>query len=176
MYYICGLWPPDNVSCLFLTWYQSPGLGHPPHAATRALIQNFLFLRPPSSPAISVVVFHCVISISLSPSRLAGSPSSTSRPTSDSAWIGRPPPTSSLGIGRSFWSGRPRPCLSRRWDWLIGLAARPARPCLGRSPIWPSWSPPPPASSVPASIFPGIAPCRSDLARPSAQSARFALV
>jgi hypothetical protein len=22
MYYICGLWPPDNVSCLFLTWYQ----------------------------------------------------------------------------------------------------------------------------------------------------------
>jgi hypothetical protein len=25
IYYICGLWPPDNVSCLFLTWYQSPG-------------------------------------------------------------------------------------------------------------------------------------------------------
>jgi hypothetical protein len=23
MYYICGLWPPDNVSCIFLTWYQS---------------------------------------------------------------------------------------------------------------------------------------------------------
>jgi hypothetical protein len=35
MYYICGLWPPDNVGCLFITWYQSPGLGHPPHAATR---------------------------------------------------------------------------------------------------------------------------------------------
>jgi hypothetical protein len=26
MYYICGLWPPDNVSCLFPTWYQSIGL------------------------------------------------------------------------------------------------------------------------------------------------------
>jgi hypothetical protein len=51
-------------SCLFLTWYQSSGPGHPPHAATRALIQNFLFVRPPSSPAISAVglpvIFHCV--------------------------------------------------------------------------------------------------------------------
>jgi hypothetical protein len=27
MYYICGLWPPDNTSCTFITWYQSPGLG-----------------------------------------------------------------------------------------------------------------------------------------------------
>jgi hypothetical protein len=23
----CGLWPPDNTSCTFITWYQSPGLG-----------------------------------------------------------------------------------------------------------------------------------------------------
>jgi hypothetical protein len=22
-----GLWPPDNTSCTFITWYQSPGLG-----------------------------------------------------------------------------------------------------------------------------------------------------
>jgi hypothetical protein len=21
IYYICGLWPSDNASCLFLTWY-----------------------------------------------------------------------------------------------------------------------------------------------------------
>jgi hypothetical protein len=23
----CGLWPPGNTSCTFITWYQSPGLG-----------------------------------------------------------------------------------------------------------------------------------------------------
>jgi hypothetical protein len=23
----CGIWPPDNISCTFITWYQSPGLG-----------------------------------------------------------------------------------------------------------------------------------------------------
>jgi hypothetical protein len=27
IYYICGLWPPDNISCIFMTWYQSPGYG-----------------------------------------------------------------------------------------------------------------------------------------------------
>jgi hypothetical protein len=56
--YICGLWPPDNASCLFITWYQSPGLGHP-HAATRALYESCFFfdlVRPPPSPATLVSV------------------------------------------------------------------------------------------------------------------------
>jgi hypothetical protein len=63
MYYICGLWPPDNVGCLFITWYQSPGLGHPPHAATR-VDPKFSFssisssrprLLPSLSPAVLVL-------------------------------------------------------------------------------------------------------------------------
>jgi hypothetical protein len=61
MYYICGLWPPDNVSCIFLTWYQSPVLGHPLHAATRAPIRSknsrcllFFGCRPSSDCPVSV--------------------------------------------------------------------------------------------------------------------------
>jgi hypothetical protein len=63
MYYILWLLAPLEYKLLILNMVSSPGLGHPPHAATRALIQNFLFIRPPSSPAISV----CVAGPSLSP-------------------------------------------------------------------------------------------------------------
>jgi hypothetical protein len=30
----CGIWPPDNTSCIFPTWYQSSRLAPLPHAAT----------------------------------------------------------------------------------------------------------------------------------------------
>jgi hypothetical protein len=52
MYYICGLWPPDNVSCLFLTWYQSLGFVSLPHA--QLLLdrrRSFFPCRRRSSPA-----------------------------------------------------------------------------------------------------------------------------
>jgi hypothetical protein len=36
MYYICGLWPPDNVSCLFLTGAST----QPTHTFVLSLVHN----------------------------------------------------------------------------------------------------------------------------------------
>jgi hypothetical protein len=46
MYYICGLWPPDNVSCLFLTWYQSICFISLPHAQLVLDSDPIFRLRP----------------------------------------------------------------------------------------------------------------------------------
>jgi hypothetical protein len=44
----CGLWPPDNTSCIFLTWYQSPA--RIPRLTHLQLVRiNFHFFPPSSS-------------------------------------------------------------------------------------------------------------------------------
>jgi hypothetical protein len=54
MYYICGLWPLWNITCLFLTWYQS-GLGfyahrtHRPRDRRRSCLPSRLLISAPSS-------------------------------------------------------------------------------------------------------------------------------
>jgi hypothetical protein len=50
----CGLWPPDNTSCIFLTWYQSSRFSSTPHAATPCKIRRLLNSRrlPLRRPAL----------------------------------------------------------------------------------------------------------------------------
>jgi hypothetical protein len=49
----CGLWPPDNTSCIFLTWYQSTRFSS--RTARRNSVQN-----PPSS---SLPFLSCCFSV-----------------------------------------------------------------------------------------------------------------
>jgi hypothetical protein len=112
----CGLWPPDNTSCLFLTWYQSPGLGHPPHAATRVdpKFSFFFFdlVRPPSSPAVPVSGRPHPRSSRLGPASVPARPQLTDRIK---------PPADRIGRLQSA-------------QLLTRLASRPLAP---PGPVWP---------------------------------------
>jgi hypothetical protein len=79
----CGLWPPDNVSCLFLTWYQSIGFFSIPHAQ---LVLNSDPIFSPGLPS-SRRCWPCC------PSRL---PSSSSVWSLSSPVLDRPPPISTV--------------------------------------------------------------------------------
>jgi hypothetical protein len=117
MYYICGLWPPDNVSCIFLTWYQSKvffsGRATRPLTGRRRSPSN----RPPLFPI-------CPVS---SPSpRLGG------RPSSPTSWCRRPVSDRESAAFAPRWeSVLPRPpCVFAPGSCRLGHRATAPCPAL----------------------------------------------
>jgi hypothetical protein len=140
MYYICGLWPPDNVSCIFLTWYQSIRF----FFSDAQLVLNFL------DPFFRFLLCRWPPRYRPLPSR-SRPPSSCSWPPSPRSWP--PPPRSSpdlvrsLGPAEVFLASMPARLGNRRLD-------RPQRRPLtsglsrGRSPPAVGLLPFPPASPL----------------------------
>jgi hypothetical protein len=152
IYYICGLWPPDNVSCIFLTWYQSIGFFF--LYRTRNSCSTFDPVYPPST-----------VELSRRPRRLrrlilgpAPSPHLGGRPpvaAPFASWIGWPPFSSwSLHLGSP----------GSRLD-LVRVAPRVA-PTWSVAPSSISWATPRSGTAVFDPV--GRAPCRrsAPIARP----------
>jgi hypothetical protein len=114
----CGLWPPDNTSCIFLTWYQSPGRVPPSHAPATRVYQLPLFF--------STVVFFTAVGLPWT--SLGGRPSLICPvpwwpPVSDPAAPSLVSARSPLGLrSASSWWRRFRPgSAATAWDLVAAL-------------------------------------------------------
>jgi hypothetical protein len=117
----CGLWPPDNTSCIFLTWYQSLGLSFFWHAQLVLDHRRSFFprRRPPRPPAAASGRRLSLAAGELRPSprplrppsvaRLVLIPARAPAPRSRLARVGLQAPSSSVSVCRPGRSGLSRP-------------------------------------------------------------------
>jgi hypothetical protein len=141
----CGLWPPDNTSCIFLTWYQSLGLfffgtrNSCPFLSDIAAAGHRL---SPSSASSSLTRPVSPVSCRRSSSP-APSPSSSASIGSPSIPSPRPPihPWSPLAPSPPGAAARPVPAWGRSLRPSRPRSDPPRRALLRLPPAWLCWSP-----------------------------------